>query len=81
MSEIITSRLKQKLTVHHTCQSELPFHSLNKNISSNLHRIYGVTKKKKKKLLPLWRLNLHGGGQKLNRGHNKNISYIVFGRS
>lgn len=43
MSEIITSRLKQKLTVDHTRQSELPFHSLNKNISSNLHRIYGVT--------------------------------------
>ena len=42
MSEIITTRLKQRLTVGHTCQSELSFLSHNKNVSSNLHRMYGV---------------------------------------
>ena len=42
MSEIITTRLKQKLTLGHTCQSELSFLSLNKNVSSDLHRMYGV---------------------------------------
>jgi len=67
MSEIITSRLKQKLTVHHTCQSELPFHSLNKNISSNLHRIYGVTKKKKKKITALVEIEFTWGRTKIKQ--------------